>query len=583
LRRVQGPISGLMPRFAAKAAPPRRHLGALALLVLFVGTVSQAGGANARPPKPPANLTVAGMAVDSITLAWEAPRGNREAATYGVYKDSVLLAETPEWSYSFTGLTCETSYSLGVDALDPAGNRSSVEYVVASTAACPEPAPPPPPPPDATPPTTPTNLALASAAQTELAFTWSPSIDDTGVTDYAAYIDGVSAGATTTTSLTASSLTCGTSYTFGVEALDAARNRSPRASVSASTTPCSPPPAPPPPPPNGPAYYVSPAGSDVNPGTLDRPWKTLQKAMATLRAGDTAYLRAGTYEEVTERSCDSSYNTLTWSVSGTSSAPITISGYPSEEHQAIVSTKLKLTGSYLRLTGLVLDRNHARSSFDLACTGEPNLNLYGDDIEVNALEIRNSNMSGIYLNGADRTTITGNWIHDNGTHRGLDHGIYYGSGVGGMTANNVIERNFAYGVQMYPGPVGQTIVHNTISGSGKAGMILSGARDLVIANNISSWNAEQGIRTGGNGCVGCLAEENLLYGNSSDYYLPLPLEIISTVHADPFFVDRAARNYHLRSDSPAIDVGQAGRSAATDFDGRPRPRGAAPDIGAFEY
>jgi chitodextrinase len=570
-----------MTRFAAKAAPPRRHLGALALLILFVGTVSQAGGANARPPKPPANLTVTGMAVDAIALAWEAPRGNREAATYGVYEDSVLLAETPAWSYSFTGLTCGRSYSLGVDAVDPAGNRSSVEYVVASTAACTEPAPPPPPPPDTTPPTTPTNLALESAAQTELAFTWSPSIDGTGVTDYAAYIDGVSAGATTTTSLTVSSLTCGTSYTFDVEAFDAARNRSPRASVSASTTPCSPPPAPPPP--NGPAYYVSPAGSDVNPGTLDRPWKTLQKAMATLRAGDTAYLRAGTYEEMTQRSCDSSYNTLTWSVSGTSLAPITISGYPGEEHQVIVSTKLRLTGNFLRLTGLLVDRNHALSSFDLACTGEPNLNLYGDDIEVSQLEIRNSNMSGMYISGADRALIVRNWIHDNGTHLGQDHGVYYGSGVGGMTANNVIEQNFAYGLHMYPRPVGQTIVQNTISGSGKGGMILSGARDLVIANNISAWNTEEGIRTHGNGCVGCFAQENLLFGNSADYYLPQPLTIISTVHADPFFVDRAARNYRLRSDSPAVDVAEAGRSATTDFDGRPRPRGLGPDIGAFEY
>jgi hypothetical protein len=48
------------------------------------------------------------------------------------------------------------------------------------------------------------------------------------------------------------------------------------------------------------AYYVdrdSLGGpcSDSNPGSLTAPWCTLEKANATLAAGDTAYLRAGTY------------------------------------------------------------------------------------------------------------------------------------------------------------------------------------------------------------------------------------------------------------------------------------------------
>ena len=45
-------------------------------------------------------------------------------------------------------------------------------------------------------------------------------------------------------------------------------------------------------------YYVSPSASnasDANSGTEALPWKTLNKANATLRAGDTVYLKAGTY------------------------------------------------------------------------------------------------------------------------------------------------------------------------------------------------------------------------------------------------------------------------------------------------
>ena len=48
----------------------------------------------------------------------------------------------------------------------------------------------------------------------------------------------------------------------------------------------------------GAGYYVSPSASnasDANSGTEALPWKTLNKANATLRAGDTVYLKAGTY------------------------------------------------------------------------------------------------------------------------------------------------------------------------------------------------------------------------------------------------------------------------------------------------
>ena len=45
-------------------------------------------------------------------------------------------------------------------------------------------------------------------------------------------------------------------------------------------------------------YYVDGlAGSDSNPGTQSLPWKTIQKAANTLRAGDTVIVNAGTYNE----------------------------------------------------------------------------------------------------------------------------------------------------------------------------------------------------------------------------------------------------------------------------------------------
>ena len=45
-------------------------------------------------------------------------------------------------------------------------------------------------------------------------------------------------------------------------------------------------------------YYVDGAfGNDNNSGALDSPWGTISKANSTLRAGDTVYIKAGTYPE----------------------------------------------------------------------------------------------------------------------------------------------------------------------------------------------------------------------------------------------------------------------------------------------
>jgi hypothetical protein len=48
---------------------------------------------------------------------------------------------------------------------------------------------------------------------------------------------------------------------------------------------------------DGSVFYVSVSGNDANPGSLDRPWRTIQKAADTLRAGETVYIRNGSYRE----------------------------------------------------------------------------------------------------------------------------------------------------------------------------------------------------------------------------------------------------------------------------------------------
>lgn len=71
---------------------------------------------------------------------------------------------------------------------------------------------------------------------------------------------------------------------------------------------------------NGPAHFVDPLrGDDTADGTKEHPWKTLREALPRLNAGDTLYLRGGSYFE--HAYC---------AVAGTAEKPITIRSYPGE-------------------------------------------------------------------------------------------------------------------------------------------------------------------------------------------------------------------------------------------------------------
>src|SRR4051794_31076182 len=43
-------------------------------------------------------------------------------------------------------------------------------------------------------------------------------------------------------------------------------------------------------------FYVAPAGSDTNPGTIDRPFASIARGQEAASPGDTVWLRGGVYE-----------------------------------------------------------------------------------------------------------------------------------------------------------------------------------------------------------------------------------------------------------------------------------------------
>ncbi|MBA2708434.1 MAG: hypothetical protein H0U59_11590 [Gemmatimonadaceae bacterium] len=200
--------------------------------------------ADTQAPTAPTNVAASSRTATSIALTWSPSTDNVGVTGYGLYRGGSLVGTAGATTGIFSGLTCNTNYTLAVDAQDASGNRSNKATVMVSTTACA----------DTTAPSSPTGFAASSVTQSSLTLTWNASTDNVGVAGYDVYKNGTKMESTTSRTSSQSGLACGTSYWFGVEALDAAGNRSTRAQVNASTSACSPPSTAPPPPtaPSGP-------------------------------------------------------------------------------------------------------------------------------------------------------------------------------------------------------------------------------------------------------------------------------------------------------------------------------------------
>jgi Right handed beta helix region/Protein of unknown function (DUF1565) len=321
--------------------------------------------------------------------------------------------------------------------------------------------------------------------------------------------------------------------------------------------------------------FVSQRGSDANPGTQARPWRTIEKALEMSKPGRAIFVRAGTYRE---------WPTLT--KSGTSSAPIILRAYPGE--RPVLSGRLKITGSYFRISGLVFDgRASSESGVLLYISG-------GDHGEIDHNEFQNASLSGIFLgdaeNPSDQIQISGNHVHENGSHDNLDHGVYIGYARDGVIANNIIDHNFAHGIKMGPGAERMLVTQNTIVANGKSGIIVGGSEqrlssENLVVNNVVAFNADWGIRTFWEGSPGRdnVAERNVVWGNGEDpFWFPGGgLSEHGSIIDNPAFASLPGRDYRLLAGSPAID--RALMEYAMGTDGRGVARDDAPDIGALEH
>ena len=183
-------------------------------------------GPDVTAPNVPTGIAPSTTTTSSVTLRWDAAFDNVGVTGYRRYRGSTLVSSGSSTSYTFTGLTCGTTYTLGVEAYDARGNTSARGSITTSTNACAA---------DTTSPTPPTNQQTSST-QTTILMTWGAATDNVGVAGYRTFLNGAVTGTTTSLSYTYTGLQCATTYTVALEAYDAAGNTSNRAMAQGPAT-----------------------------------------------------------------------------------------------------------------------------------------------------------------------------------------------------------------------------------------------------------------------------------------------------------------------------------------------------------
>jgi len=309
------------------------------------------------------------------------------------------------------------------------------------------------------------------------------------------------------------------------------------------------------------------------------PGQSVQAALDSAQPGDRITLKGGTYT-----------GDIQTGAKGTASAPVTLTSAPGET--ATIAGAFKANGAaYLRVTRLKFDGQGVK--------GRWGTSLWNSDfVEMSYNEITNypGIAQGILLKeGSDDAQLIGNRIHHvGGEWPSHEHGIYCDGATRPVMANNVIYDSIAgYGIHLFGNCDNALITNNTITTSQESGITIGGNSDrgtadnALITNNIIANNTTGSGTTGGWGITifqpgaGNVVKDNLFSNNrSGDVNCP-QCAVSGSRNVSPAFVNAAVHDYRLQPSSPAVSAA-SDQGLRADAEGKPRPQGAGPEMGAFE-
>jgi chitodextrinase len=185
--------------------------------------------ADTSAPTTPVGLTASAASDSRIDLSWAPSADNVAVTGYRIFRNGLLLATVGNvTTYASTGLAASTTYSYAVRAFDAAGNVSGQSAAASATTF---------PVPDLTAPTIPAGLAATAISSSRIGLSWSASSDNVAVTGYRVYRNNVFLAALgNVTTYESAGLAPATTYTYHVDAVDAAGNASSTSAPASATT-----------------------------------------------------------------------------------------------------------------------------------------------------------------------------------------------------------------------------------------------------------------------------------------------------------------------------------------------------------
>jgi fibronectin type 3 domain-containing protein len=184
------------------------------------------------PPTVPTGVVATAISPGEVDVSWGASTDNVGVAGYTIYRNGTSLTTTGAGvtAWADTTVAASTAYSYSVDAFDAAGNHSAHSALATATT---------PAAPDTQPPTVPAGVAAQAGPVGEVDVTWSAATDNVAVTGYTVYRDGGLLGTVSGSTLAYADKTSSgsTTYSYTVDAFDAAGNHSVQSLASNITTP----------------------------------------------------------------------------------------------------------------------------------------------------------------------------------------------------------------------------------------------------------------------------------------------------------------------------------------------------------
>jgi hypothetical protein len=276
----------------------------------------------------------------------------------------------------------------------------------------------------------------------------------------------------------------------------------------------------------GKTYYVATNGNNSNPGTLNSPWKTIQKAANVARAGDTVYVRGGTYrEKVNVNRSGSAGNFITFSSYPGETAVIDVNGIAMEHY---LDGGFVIFGkSYVQVTGFrVINSNSTNDGgFGIVCVeshhciikNNSTYNTYhsgiisrsSSNVIIDGNEVELANNGGdqemITISGGSFVTVSNNHVHHGGLADGGE-GIDVKNGAHDvLIKGNHVYNNQRLGIYIdaYNGnSYNITVDGNRVYNNARSGIAISAelsgynVNNVNIINNLVYSNGTSGIVLG---------------------------------------------------------------------------------------